>query len=385
MTPAFTPEFQLLLTLVRQGLGVAAEQGVHPAVAWPDFLALVERHRLAPFLHRRAALALAAASPPGVVNAIKSSALATIQRSLRQTADQIAVTARLEAAGLEVATVKGLVLAHQHHGGIGGRHVGDIDLVVRPADVVAADALIQSGGLRRSRPDFPLTPRQTAAHLRLKPEYEYVRATPPLRLELLWRLEGLPAVDALWPRLVKVEAAGRPWRTLPPDANALYLFQHGARHGWFRLFWLIDVALLMRAAEFDCASVMDHARRHGGLRALWQGAALCEQLLGVVPPPALRPPPPHRRLVAALAAEAVRQMTRPIETHESTAEWFRQARYRARVPDTRRAQLAMLAPHLSSPLNWRTLPLPDRLFFLYTPLSPLLWLWRAARRGDWSR
>lgn len=377
--PDFSPELWFLFALVRTGLGTDAAPGRPEGLDWAVFAALVERHRVAPFLQRCATAAVAATCPERVVQRVKTLAAQNTHRALAQAAEQIRLTERLGAAGIDVLTVKGLVLARQLHGGPGGRYVGDIDLVVRLADVSHGDALLQAAGLRRSRPDFPLTPRQTSEYLRLKPEYEYVREQPRLRLELLWRLEGLPAVDELWSRTIMVEVAGRSMRTLPPDLNALYLFQHGARHGWFRLFWLIDVARLMQGTTVDWPSVIAQAAVTGGRRALLQGAALARDLLGVAVPAELSPRPNERRSVRRIVHEAQRQLARRND-RETTLEWFRQAAYRMHIQEGAKAKFAAAAPHLSSPLNWQTCPLPDRWFWVYNFASPVLWAYRRVRR-----
>ena len=84
---------------------------------------------------------------------------------------------------------------------------------------------------------------------------------------------------------------------------------------------------------------------------------------------------------AALVAEARRQIGREPQHHEPLAEWFRQTAYRVRLQETTAAKLAILKPHLFSPLNWQTWPISDRWFFLYYPASPFLWMWRRARRS----
>lgn len=375
----FPPALQHLVALARTALGTDETPLQPESLDWRRFGALIDRHRLAPLLQRHASAALATACPAPVATRIGELAAQTTRRALAQALDQARLVESLAAAGIDVLTVKGLVLAQQLHGGLGGRPVGDIDLVVRRADVARADAIIQAAGFARTRPEFVLTPRQTAEYFRLKPEYEYVRPEPLLRLELLWRLEGLPEDESLWTRTVAGELAGRPMRTLDPALNASYLFQHGARHGWFRLFWLVDVARLLQSGDVDWPEVAALTARVGGRTALLQGTMLAESILGIAPPRELLPTNPERPRVAALAAEACRQIARTTD-RETVVEWFRQATYRVRLQEGLRRKLAAAAPHLSSPLNWRTWPLPDRWFFLYRFASPILWLCRRISR-----
>lgn len=380
MTAALPPELGFLLALLRAALGGPPPAPPPAGLDWKNLLALVERHRVGVFLHHRAAVALAALCPPEVGTSCHATASHAAQRALRVAAQQLRLLRLLAAAGIEAMPVKGLVLADRLYGGIGRRHIGDLDLLVRPADALRADGVLQAAGLRRTRPDFSLTPRQARAYLALKPEFEYHAPATPLRVELLWRLEGLPRSIDPFAGAVVCSPGGQPVRTLAPGLEALYLFQHGARHGWFRLFWLLDIALLLRAPGCDWTRVAEEARASGLERSLFQGAALARDLLGATVPPALAPSAREERAIAALARESCRQIARTPAEDEPFGEWLRQTVYRVRLQKSVRAKFAMMAPHLFSPLNWHTLPLPDRWFFLYPALSPFLAAWRRLRR-----
>jgi hypothetical protein len=381
----FSPELNSMLALMRCALGTttAAEKSLPADSFDPARLCMViDRHRLGAWLQHCLPTSIKAALPPEVNQHLQASAAATAQRALAQAVEQVQLVRGLESAGIEVIAVKGAPLAQRLHGGLGRRHAGDIDLLVRHADVGPADVILQATGLRRTRPDFPLTPRQTRQYLQLKPEFEYVRTASRQRIELLWRLEGLPETEEPWTYPQTQPLAGTTMRALPPEIEALYLFLHGARHGWFRLFWLVDIAVLLQSGGelSDWPALVARARRDRVERAVFQGGALAETLLGVPCPSSLRPPPTDQRRVTALVAEARRQIARDVAQGESTVEWFRQAHYRVRLQQGARAKFAMLAPHLFSPLNWQTWPLADRWFFLYYILSPFLWLSRRFRR-----
>ena len=371
-------ELHLLVWLLRSALGTAESPApATSALDWDIFVAAVERHRVGAYLQQLAAPPIAALCPPAVVLRVKTLSTTTLHRALQQGADQVRLIRSLESAGIEVMTVKGLALAQRLHGQLGLRHVGDIDLVVRPSDAGRADAVLREvPGLFRFRPDIPLTPLQLKKFVELKPEFEYRRASPALRVELLWRLEGLPETEEVWSRAVTCSVGGQPMRTLPPDLDVLYLLQHGARHGWFRLFWLLDAALLLRDPSLDWERLMARARQMELERPLLQAAALASEILGVSPPAALKPAPHEAGLIAALCAESHRQILRAPREHEGLTEWTRQLGYRTRLQKSVRKKFAVIAPHLFTPESWRTLPLPDRWFFVYYFATPFLWLWR---------
>ena len=375
--PDHSPELRWLLLALKEILGATpAPAGEIPEVAWPRLLAVIERHRLGAFLHRRLPPELATRCPPEFRQRLQEAARRTAQRSLKQAAEQVGLTRQLTGAGIAVFVVKGLTLAERLYGGFGVRHVGDIDLFVRSSDVARADAVLQAAGLRRTRPDIPLTPRQLSAYLQLKPEFEYLTADGTQRVELLWRLEGLPET---WPGLVERRFGGQALQTLDPQTEALYLLLHGARHGWFRLFWLVDAVLLWDHAV-DWARVIAKARALRQDHAIFSAVVLAEELLGVAAPAPLRPNPVERRAAAPLVRECLRLIARTPAEHETTGEWARQLRYRVRLQQSWRGKWNVLAPHLLTPESWRTWPLPDRWFFVYYIAAPFLWLIRRSRR-----
>ncbi|HEY1110650.1 MAG TPA: nucleotidyltransferase family protein [Opitutaceae bacterium] len=369
-----------LLALLRSALGTGDPVPAPPAgLEWSAFLLAVERHRVGGLLHRRAGAALASLPPP-VAARLATMAHATTRRALQRAAEQVRLLRALEAAGIETLAVKGLALAQRLYGEIGVRHAGDIDLLVRPEAAERADRVLQAEHLSRTQPDFALTPRQLRSFLKIKREFEYVRASTAIRVELLWRLENMEVDDAVWREARPIIIGAQPMRTLPPELDALYQLQHGAKHGWFRLFWLVDAALLLRDPALDWETLLARARARGSAGALLQAAELAERLLHVERPAALRPRAGERAYVAGLAHEACRQIAREPMPDEGVREWSRQLAYRVKLQKSLRGRWHALTPHLFSPESWRTVTLPDRWFFLYPLLSPFLWLRRRTRR-----
>jgi hypothetical protein len=372
-SPPFSPELRLLLHLTRIALG--NDPGPVPDrthVRWPEFAAAIERHRLGPLLHRSAVPALTELCPPAVAVQCEREANVALRRSLAQTAELARLTDALSAAGVPTCTVKGIALARQLHGHPFTRTASDVDLAVAPDDVMRADATLQALGLRRTRPDFALSPRQWRAYLRVKPELEYVRPAARIRVELLWRLDGLTGP----PRLVPIVIGTRGFRTLALEDHALYLLQHGARHAWFRLFWLVDIARLLARDDLDWSQLHARACAARTERGFLQGIDLAVELLGAPRPAAL-----SARADERLCAEARRQLARSPQRDESLREWTRQLLYRLRLAEGARAKRAVLAPHVFTPQNWAVWRLPDRWFWLYYPAAPFLWLWRYLRRN----
>jgi hypothetical protein len=370
-----------VLALMRAALGTPGLPDILPTTEadWGKLGACADHHRVTAFLDQCLPADSKTTLPESLQERMRHIRDRLSAHAVVQAQELVRLVQRLESAGITAISVKGPLLSRQLYGDPLLRPSADLDLLLKPADAARADALLREAGYRRLRPDFELTPRQQREYFKVQYEFEYLSPPPPVRVELLWRLEGIVRQTDAWARDNRQELAGHSIRILPPAVNALYLCVHGARHGWCQLFWLLDAALLLRDNHLDWQEILRLARESGNERAVLQAARLASQLLGIAVPAALRPTRAEERTVARLAAEACRQiMLTPAEEH-GTAEWFRQLAYRLRLQRGSRRRLTVLRPHLVSLSSWKMVRLPDACFPLYHVLTPFLWAWRKLR------
>ena len=82
--------------------------------------------------------------------------------------------------------------------------------------------------------------------------FEYWHDQGNLRLELHWRPihdqspAALDVFAAYFTEPQAVTVAGLPLPALSLQDNILYLCGHGGNHFWFRVFWLVDLAEIIR-------------------------------------------------------------------------------------------------------------------------------------------
>ena len=379
----FSAELRLLLAALRCALGTGEASEIvrlRGGVDWAVFGACMRRHRVGAFLHHRLPAEAREAFPEATRARFARQAERAMRRALERMAELARVVRAFGEGGVAVASVKGPLLALQLYGDLGFRHSGDLDLVVAQPDVERSDEILKGLGYRRNEPGFELSPRQLEAHLRFHRENDDWNPSTGIRLELKWRLFG--SADDGEPDRTWQEVAGQRVAVLAPLANLLYLFAHGARHGWFRLFWLVDAALLMRTAPPDWEDTAAAARRLGVLRPLLQGATLAEGLLGVPPPPVLaRLAREQGALMERLASRACMQISTDLRPGSDPAEPIP---YVMLLQEDWKSRWAILRGRFMYAKNWRILPLPDRWFALHYPAAPFLWVYRrvARRRAD---
>ena len=375
----FSAELRLLLAALRCALGTGEASEIvrlRGAVDWAAFAVGVRRHRVGAFLHHRLPAEAREAFPEATRAVFARQADRAMRRALARMAELARVVRALGEAGVAAASVKGPLLALELYEDLGQRHSGDLDLIVAEADVERADAILRDQGYRRNEPGFELTRRQLQAHLRFHRENEYRHPTTGIRLELKWRLfssAGAGVAEREWR-----EVAGQRVAVLAPSVNLLYLFAHGARHGWFRLFWLVDAALILRAGPTDWEETFSLARRLGVQRPLLQGATLARDLLGVPPPPVFAGLLlDQAALVGTLASRACRQITTEVRPGSNPAEPIP---YVMLLQEDWKSRWAILQGRFMYAKNWRILPLTDRWFALHYPAAPILWVYRRIAR-----
>jgi len=152
-------------------------------------------------------------------------------RNLRLAAEESRISAALAAAGLRHWPLKGPGLSERLYGDIGVRQVSDLDVLVEPANLARADALLADLGYARQ------TSGKIESLARAQ-ELLYVRNTnPAFYLDLHQRL--LPYVRRD-PLAARVFACG-----MTKENLLLYLCANQITHRFARLRYLCDVAAFL--------------------------------------------------------------------------------------------------------------------------------------------
>jgi hypothetical protein len=302
----------LLLDACRVGLA-SASQGAEAArdhssdrdspTDWEWLLAAAERHAVSPLLTR-----YLADSPEGVpapvLARLRARFDANALRNVTLAHDLAALLERLAAAGVDAMPIKGPVLAISAYGDLALREFGDLDIVVRAADLARARELFAAWGFE------PATPLTTAGERALLASDHHIPLVGPgarLTVELHWSLDNLRPGSRLdgewvWANARRVPLLGREVSALSWSALLVYLCVHGAKHGWSTLGWIRDVAGVLASAppgELDTASAI--ASAVGAERRLALGVWLAHELLGA--PRRLELPGGDHRAVTALARD----------------------------------------------------------------------------------
>jgi hypothetical protein len=331
---------------------------------WDAWLRLVRMHRLVPHA-RRALLDSGAVIPPAVARELDAGTLAIAARALGRARQLAELVRLLDRAGVRAMPFKGPVLSLVAYGSVGVRDSADLDLVVRPRDLVRAQEAMRAAGYA-SRSGMSLA--QERALQRSYGHFSYAYEGAPAGVELHWQFAAsrypwsMPP-DDVFTRARVIELAGTDIAIPGPTDDLLLQAMHGARHQWERLEWLVAFGRLLRNEPLDERTLIERARANGSNRALRVGLRLAQDVLGV-------PLPSHLAAISSDESSAARAsgIVRAIDSGSRSTEepyTFNLGMMDHAGDRARYVALSVFAP---TPREWELVRLPDWLLPLYYPL-----------------
>ena len=367
----------------------AIREAIGAGLDWMEYLRLVDRHRTPALSWAALKRVPELKIPEPVKQQLQKGSDSCRMKSLKHSLLLVGALKALNLAGVAVMSLKGPILSYDLYGDVGLRQSHDLDLEVRQGDLFRAQACLENLGWRLDVPRFPLSllsPRQMEAFLRHECHLSFVHPHGGYVLELHWRNQWdcQDQIAGRWARSIPSVWQGCSHQAMNPIDLVFYLCSHGGTHGWCRAKWLGDLARIHADGRMDWASALEEARRSGQDRFLLASLRLLQEVHGL-PLPALAGNPfknlPSFLIDHPLDALKLREDPGAAEDAlNSLRKRFRYSRH-DRMVLPRRSWREILGELAHCSEDFRTLRLPDRLFWAYTPLRPILWLWRQILRG----
>jgi hypothetical protein len=364
----------------------AIRQAVAAGVDWAEYLFLVDSR------HRTPALSWAAlnrvqgiAVPEPQKHELLKLSDACRMNAVRHCLLLAEVLKAFNRAQIPLMPLKGPILSFELYADLALRQSKDLDLAVQTEHVAKAQTCLNQLGWHLDSTWFSMTPRQWQAALRQEPHLGFVHARTGIELELHWRnwWDTPDLTHACWARSLSSVWQGCSFQSMNPSDMVIYLCSHGGQHFWSRAKWLGDLARLHAMGKVDWETALEQARQTGQERVLLAALQLLDRLHGL-PLPAL-PGNPWASLPSLLAEMPLQALNAPEEAATHTAlnsprSRLRLSRYQRllRPQKSLRDSFSQLLYHRE---DFRTIPLPDGLFWAYIPLRPILWAWRFVRRS----
>ena len=348
-------------------------------INWNEFLELSLHHRVYPSLHAQLKQA-EVTIPPDVSKTLKAYYQQNTFRMLPLTAEMEMVSSLFAERDIRTLFLKGPVLAHDLYGDLSLRTSSDLDFLI-PIEYLgqAESILVELGYEKDDYFDTVLNDWRWRHH-----HVTYYHPVKGMKLEIHWRLHPgpgkEPSFQELWDRRRTSLIPNSSVSILGTEDLFVFLVAHGARHGWSRLRWLVDIQKMMEQS-LNWEYVFELFEKYHNPHVGGQAILLASNLLGAELSDGMRPF--ITKTANHLAQEAVFYLERMVNLHTNPVPRD-VARYHAKhLFSLMSSQQKMV--HLASflypfPEDAQTLPLPKSLHFLYFPLRPILWAWRKTKK-----
>jgi hypothetical protein len=378
---ALRPEDELLLCCARTSLrGEKAERVetlLQGEMDWPYLYNLGARHGLAPLLYKNLKSASPEKVPEPVMDHLRNHFLVVAGHNVLRTQELLKLLHLFESHDVPAVPYKGPVLAASIYGDIGLRQFCDLDILVQKENVSKAKDLLVSNGYQWSS---ELNTAQQEIYLRSGSGcFRFCRGDGKVIVEVdqeITTQREFPLwldLDSFWKRLVWIPFEGRNVPAFPAEDLLLILCVHGAKHRWEQLNWVCDLAELIRVHQnLDWEGLLKRSRTLGCERILFLGLFLAHHLLGALLPAEVLRRAKSDPAVGTLATHVCERLFHDGNGLSHGA--FGLPSFYLRVSERLRDRTAYCLRLAFTPTvdDWKRLPLPQSLGFLYYVVHPMV-------------
>jgi len=378
-----SPEARLLIAVAKSGArpsGMARIGELGKDVDWHIFEDYASKHRLLPlsFCHFRRMTPCPV--PRNKLAAMWGHSELVSRRNAEMYDELLRIISLLQSKGVRTLAYKGPMLAFSAYSDLTLREFGDLDLLLRPPDILRAKAMLEPMGYRS---EYQLSAAVEGDLFRSGVNYHLSldRESPQIRVELHWKTDPEFPVEPQgdenwWSCLSTVRHAGLDMSSFSPEELVLVLCLHGSKHFWSRMVWLVDVSELIRQeSDLNWAWIIRRSEELSAGRRLAVGLHLLDGLLEVPMPAGVMNWMAMQRKASRVAGTIAATVLDPATPVPNALRRLRLnfALYETWKQRWRHFMGVVFRPTIIEWIHW---PLPRPFFFLY----PVLRLGRLMRK-----
>lgn len=378
-------ELIFLLNLITDRYNIETQNKSVPSdLDWELFLELAIHHRLYPNLAVKLRSLSIPTIPENIVNKVKQYYQYNTFLMLQYSSEMSYINSLLSENEVRTLFLKGPILATELYGDISLRTSSDIDLLIQLKDLNKVDKLLEQNGYVKDEYIQSILGDWKWRHH----HFTYIHPMKNMKIEVHWRLNPGPGKEPsfkyLWSRKETSLYTGLPIYYLGHVELFYFLVTHGARHGWSRLRWLVDIHQLIQK-NASCSLIMKTLKKFHVELIGKQAVLLSREILGTNLSNEWMDIIDNQS--TKLAQEAVFYLERMVNLHteplpEEIACYHK--RHLIALMSFNHKVFFGLSTLYPYPEDATTLPLPKFLHILYFPLRPFLWLWRKTRKHAYS-
>ncbi len=372
-------ELELLLDIIKTENDDSLEElkkELFAEIDWDFFLQLARHHRVYPVIYTKLIKIDNRMIPKNVIRTLFKEYQKNTFQMLHLSGEMEQVSKLFTENQIRLLFLKGPVIAADLYGDISLRTSKDLDLLIPLDSLEKAEKLLLSLGYEKEMVPNILNEWKWRYH-----HVVYYHPSRNIQLEIHWRLQPFPLreprFNELWERKRIGSITSYPVYFLGNEDLFLYLVSHGARHGWFRLRWLLDIdKLLRKGLNFEIIKIImkKYQNRHIVGQALILASGLLKTPIekggGKLTEGSDSKKMAQNTLVFIKDTESL--------TNIMTTKYYK--RYLRSLMSTLQKFLYCLILLYPSSSDAKTLRLPKSIHFLYFPLRPFLSAWRKTRK-----
>lgn len=353
---------------------------------WSLFLELTQHHRVTPLIYLKVKKIDQKYIPLFVVQTLFQEYQKNIFKMLHFSGEAEIISETFSKRNIRTLFLKGPVLGSELYGDISMRMSSDLDLLIPIDDLNRAEALMAKlGYLKDDYIETVLDDWKWRHH-----HLTFFHPEKKIKVEIHWRLNPGPAKEPkfaeMWERKRTGKLTDHPIYLLSFEDLFLFLVSHGARHGWSRLRWLVDIRQIMQT-KMDWSKSIRFLRKYNYLQVGGQAVLLASQLLKAEIPLELARLSNNNR-ARRLAAGALFYIKQMVNLHTPPVPKEIEKYHKKHLFSLMSSQqktMFILSFFYPYPEDAEFFPLPKALHILYFPLRPFLLLSRKMRNQAIAR
>lgn len=352
------------------------------AIDWKLFLDLAFHHRVYPILYSRLKNMDEKVVPSFVTQFLYQQYKINTLQMLQLSSEIEHIDNIFKDNNIKSLFLKGPFLSKELYGDLSLRPSSDIDILVPINELVSVNKiLLDNGYIHEAELHTVLGDWKWRHHHR-----EYFNNEKGIKVEIHWRLNPgpgkEPSFNEMWERKRISKISSKTVNYLGKEDLFLFLVCHGARHGWSRIRWLVDIDKIIRN-DLDWVLLLKLLKRFNYVHIAGQAIILSSAHLNTPIPKEVNMLKIGKR-AKKLAEAASFYFENMVNIHSPPVPKNIAIYHRNHLFSLMSFQqkflfgISCMYPY---PTDVETLPLPERFHFLYFVLRPFLWVWRKTKHA----
>lgn len=251
---------------------------------WQHLLALARRHRVSALLHACLQKYPAESVPADLLAALAQDRKKTVQQNMRAAAVLGRLSQAFAKAGIPFLLLKSYAVGLLYYPDATLRQSRDLDILIDLKDYQTAhQALLEAGFVHEgyvAKADWQQQHIFTAEY-----DAKFRCARSGQLVEMHWRPARnphayQPSFHDLWCTARKVSLGGCEVMAMSEAEQFIYLCDHGSKHAWFRLKWLVDIHAIVQSGRLDIEQLRHLAKERKATRGFELALLMVNEIFG---------------------------------------------------------------------------------------------------------